>query len=138
MRWIKTVAMTAALSVAGLTLPATAQAGHYGHGYYEPHYSKSYYPRRHYRVHRHSSGDALAAGIFGLAAGAIIGGALAQPRTPRYYSVPAYAPRYAAPAYGAPAPWSPDWYAYCASKYRSFDAHSGTFQPYNGPRRLCR
>ncbi|MBZ8135110.1 BA14K family protein [Afifella sp. IM 167] len=40
--------------------------------------------------------------------------------------------------YGAPRPWTPDWYAYCSSKYRSFDPRSGTYQPYNGPRRLCR
>lgn len=38
----------------------------------------------------------------------------------------------------APEAWSPDWYAYCASKYRSFDADSGTFQPHNGPRQVCR
>ncbi len=32
----------------------------------------------------------------------------------------------------------PAWYSYCRSKYRSFDPHSGTYQPYKGPRRLCR
>jgi hypothetical protein len=142
MCWMKTIAMTAALSMAALSLPATAQAGHYGHGYgySKPYYGKTYFPRRHFRGHRHrhSNNSALAAGIFGLAAGAIIGGALAQPRYPRsyYYSEPVYGSTYAAPVYGAPM-WSPEWYAKCASKYRSFDPHSGTFQPYNGPRRLC-
>ncbi|HDO52517.1 MAG TPA: BA14K family protein, partial [Rhizobiales bacterium] len=29
-------------------------------------------------------------------------------------------------------------YNYCSQRYRSFDPRSGTFQPYNGPRRLCR
>ena len=38
----------------------------------------------------------------------------------------------------APEPWTPDWYSYCASKYRSFDVNTGTFQPYNGPRQVCR
>lgn len=133
MRWTKIVAMTAALSMAGLSLPATAQAGHYGHGYYKPYHSK------HVHIHRRGGGDALAAGIFGLAAGAILGSVLSQPRHPRsyYYAEPVYAAPYAGPVYAAPAPWTPDWYAYCASKFRSFDPHSGTFQPYNGPRRLC-
>jgi hypothetical protein len=141
MRWIKIAATTAALSMAAASLPATAQAGHkYGHGY-KPYHSKNVFVHK----HRRSRGDALAAGIFGLAAGAIIGSALAQPRYPRhYYGGPAYAPAYGAPApvyaapiYGAPPVGSPDWYAYCASKYRSFDPTDGTFQPYNGPRRLC-
>jgi len=37
-----------------------------------------------------------------------------------------------------PPPWSREWYAYCTSKYRSFDPATGTFQPYHGPRQLCR
>ncbi|WP_414832009.1 BA14K family protein [Afifella sp. YEN Y35] len=40
--------------------------------------------------------------------------------------------------YGAPRPWTREWYAYCSSKYRSFDPRTGTYRPYNGPRRLCR
>ncbi|WP_026379708.1 BA14K family protein [Afifella pfennigii] len=100
----------------------------------------------------------------GIAAGAIGLGALAAASRPRvhyyqgntyyydrrsgyYYQRPVvYAPPppppvvYApAPVYAArPAPWTPEWYAYCASKYRSFDPASGTFQPYRGPRQLCR
>lgn len=135
MRWMKIVATTATLSLAAATLPATAQAGHkyYGHGY-KPYHSKHAFVHRHRRGH----GDAVALGLFGLAAGAILGGVLSQPRYPRhYYSAPAYAPVYGAPAYYAPPVGSPDWYAYCASKYRSFDPTDGTFQPYHGPRRLC-
>ncbi|WP_058634360.1 BA14K family protein [Aureimonas ureilytica] len=37
-----------------------------------------------------------------------------------------------------PAPFSGAWYRYCETRYRSFDRESGTFQPNNGPRRLCR
>ncbi|WP_058600670.1 BA14K family protein [Aureimonas ureilytica] len=37
-----------------------------------------------------------------------------------------------------PAPFSGAWYRYCETRYRSFDRESGTFQPSNGPRRLCR
>ena len=28
--------------------------------------------------------------------------------------------------------------AWCARRYRSYDAHTNTFQPYHGPRRACR
>ncbi|WP_082659439.1 BA14K family protein [Aureimonas sp. AU40] len=83
---------------------------------------------RYYR-HRHNNGGAAIAGaILGLGVGA----AIASANQPRYV-----APRYAAPAYGL-RPWTRDWYRYCASRYRSFDPGSGTFQPYNGPRQLCR
>jgi BA14K-like protein len=41
-------------------------------------------------------------------------------------------------AVARPQPWSDEWYAYCSAKYRSFDPGSGTYQPNNGPRRLCR
>jgi hypothetical protein len=39
---------------------------------------------------------------------------------------------------GAPEPWTPQWYEYCEAKYRSFNPADGKFQPYSGPRRLCR
>ena len=59
-----------------------------------------------------------------------------------YYVYEYEAPVYYAPPpavyYGRPAPWTDEWYDYCASKYRSFDPVSGTFQPYHGRRRLCR
>ncbi len=88
-------------------------------------------PRRHYRPRRHrhhgSSGAGIAAGIAGLGLGLAIGAAAARNNPP---PPPA--------GYGRPAPWTPDWYAYCSSKYRSFDPRSGTYQPYHGPRRLCR
>ena len=115
---IKGIALATAVSVGALTLASPAEAG-----------------RRHY-------GAAAAAAIIGLG----IGAALAS--RPHYYDYGyapyAYAPpprRYQRPppVYSyRPAPWTPDWYAYCASKYRSFDRYSGTFQPYHGPRRLCR
>jgi len=106
-----------------------------GRGYYggpRAYYGgpRGYYPRGRYYGHRRSSaGPAIAGAIVGLGVGA----AIASAAQPRYYG----APRYAAPAYGV-RPWTRDWYAYCANRYRSFDARSGTFQPYNGPRQLCR
>lgn len=44
----------------------------------------------------------------------------------------------AQPVNNRPEPWSDAWYDYCASKYRSFNPADGTYQPYNGPRQLCR
>ena len=72
-----------------------------------------------------------------LAAGAIIGGALAQPRetyrpVPEYRHNPEYAPR---PVYrGNQGQAHVNW---CAGRYRSYDYRSNTFQPYHGPRQTC-
>jgi hypothetical protein len=37
-----------------------------------------------------------------------------------------------------PQPWTEDWYAYCSSRYRSFNPRSGTFVGYDGYERFCR
>jgi len=98
-------------------------------------------------------GRAIAAGVLGFAAGAIIAGSAARAHRghgayyyeDQYYTPPprrVYFERnyYAAPYahHYSPEPWTPDWYSYCHSKYRSFDPRSGTYQPYYGPRRFCR
>ena len=81
----------------------------------------------------------------GLAAGAILGSALSQPRyvapppayypaPPAYYPAPAPAP---APVIYRPAPWSPAWYNYCSRKYRSFNPNTGYFLSYSGQYRFC-
>ncbi len=103
------------------------------------------------RHHRHSNGDAVAAGALGLATGVIIGGAIAsQPRyqervyvdpEPEYYEPrPVY--RRARPVvvetYGELEPWTPGWYRYCSQRYRSFDSQSGTFVGYDGREYFCR
>lgn len=121
---MKAVALAAALSVGALALPDTAEAGrrHHGHG-----------------------GNAAAAAIIGLGVGAIIGGAIASdryyyaPPPPRVYYAPPPPPQppYYGPVAYAPPPWTPDWYAYCDSKYRSFDPRSGTFMGYDGLRHFC-
>jgi Ni/Co efflux regulator RcnB len=72
--------------------------------------SGRYYDRRHYRRDRNR---AVAAGVAGLAAGAIIGGALSQNSAPGR-SV-----------------------AYCQQRYRSYDVRSGTYMGYDGVRRRC-
>lgn len=102
-----------------------------------------------YNSYRHrGNGDAVAAGVIGLAAGALIGGALAQPRDRviitdgpyedrRYYREPAPRVTYSrAPSY-AVEPWSREWYRYCSDRYRSFNSNDGTFVGYDGVRRFC-
>jgi hypothetical protein len=86
--------------------------------------------------------DAVVAGVAGFAVGTIFGNATARPR---YYAQgPVYVvrpppPLYyeAVPIYYAPAPWTPEWYAYCARKYQSFDPRSGTFLGFDGFRHFC-
>lgn len=74
---------------------------------------------------RNDHGDAVAAGIAGLALGAIAAGALAD-RGPVYDSPPPrYAPRYA--YQGSLRPWTRGWYQYCEDRYRTFDPGSGTY-----------
>lgn len=86
-----------------------------------------------------NANDAIIAGVAGFAVGTLFGNATAHPR----YARPVYvepAPVYVAPApvYYAPAPWTQPWYAYCASKYRSFDPRTGTFLGIDGYRQMCR
>lgn len=85
------------------------------------HRHRGYYRHRDYR--RHDRGAAVAAGVAGLAVGAIVGSAIANQNQ--------YAP---APVYGG----GGDWHAYCASKYRSYDVASGTYLGYDGYRHPCR
>lgn len=105
--------------------------------------------RRHHR-----DGDALAAGVAGLAIGAIIGSALSEPpRRHRQYidDYPVYeepVPVYRRtrvivqePVYVEPMqlrPWSRSWYNYCSQRYRSFDPQSGTYVGYDGEEHFCR
>ncbi len=87
------------------------------HGYYRGY-------RGGYRGGYRRDSGAVAAGVIGgLALGAMIGAAAAQPPPPAYYGRP----------YGG----DRDWLAYCSSKYRSFDPRSGTYLGYDGLRHPC-
>lgn len=79
---------------------------YYG-GYYRPYYGYGY---------GYDPGAAVAAGIFGLAAGAIASSAIAGP--PRRYDS--------------------SWVAYCSRKYKSFNPRTGTYLGYDGRRHVCR
>jgi hypothetical protein len=87
--------------------------------------------------HHSHRGDAVAAGVVGLAAGALIAGALSNPR-------PAYAddgyyeePRAAYRGGYTVEPWTREWVRYCSDRYRSFNARSGTFTGYDGQQHFC-
>lgn len=90
---------------------------YYGRGYYYG--DGGYYGGRSYRHRRNNGGAIAAAGIVGLAAGVIAGQAMAQPR------------------YASPAPVYGNRHAYCYSRYRSYDARSGTYLGYDGRRHYC-
>jgi hypothetical protein len=113
---LKAIAAAALIGVAALTLSAPAEAGrYYRHGY---------------------GGNGWGAGLLGFGIGAIVGSAL----TPREVYVEPdyddYEPAGYAPAYGPP-PWSPEWYTYCAQRYRSFNARTGYFTGYDGLPYFC-
>jgi hypothetical protein len=110
------------------------------------------------RWHGHR-GFGVGAGIAGLAAGALIGGAAAATAPwwgpgysyygdygyyPGYAYGPGYAPAYAyAPDYDQSYVYraSPDYAgrgdAYCAQRFRSYDPASGTYLGYDGIRHAC-
>ncbi|WP_244635957.1 BA14K family protein [Chthonobacter albigriseus] len=87
--------------------------------------------RRYWR--RHRDRDDLAAGLGGLAAGALLGGVLAQGGFGGGGGNVVSAP----PAAGY-APFSAGYMSYCSSRYRSFDPRTGTFMGYDGQRHFCR
>ncbi len=138
----------AVIGLAAVSLsPAEAGGRHHGH-----YYRGDYYRGGNY------SGGAAPAGVIGLATGAIIGSALSGPRYyggPVYYDPPPYRylpphaypyrsrayvnpPRYYQPPAYRPVQWSPEWVAYCARKYRSFNPRTGTYRTYSGRVRMCR
>ncbi|MCL6706150.1 BA14K family protein [Pseudomonas sp. R2.Fl] len=82
-------------------------------GYYHGH--RGY--RHHRPGYRYHNGFWFPLAAF--TAGAIIGGAVAAPPAPRASGL------------------NPRHYQWCSARYRSYDAYSNTFQPYNGPRQLC-
>ncbi len=89
---------------------------------------------KHYR-HHHDNSDAIALGIIGLGAAAIIGGAIANSNQPRVIYRDRSAPRVISG--GDYEPWSRSWYRYCANKYRSFNASTGTYRGYDGRDHFC-
>lgn len=102
---------------------------------------------RRYHGHHSHRGDALAAGVVGLAAGALIAGALSAPRPAYaddgyiyddgYYDQPRYVRRAPVRVGYAMEPWTREWFRYCSDRYRSFNARTGTFTGYDGQQHFC-
>jgi hypothetical protein len=90
---------------------------------YRRYYNGRYYGRRGYYGRHWDNGAAVGAGIAGLAAGAIIGGAIANSQQPTYYQ-------------GAPVAGG-DAVSYCMQRFRSYDPSSGTYLGYDGARHPC-
>jgi len=118
------------LTVLTMAVPAEAGRGH-GHG----HYGGGRYVQNNY--YRGGGGNAWGAGLIGFGVGAIVGSAL-TPREVYVAPPPPPPPRAYAPVAYGPQPWSPDWYSYCYSRYRSFNPNTGTFIGYDGYEHFCR
>ncbi|WP_208431740.1 BA14K family protein [Bartonella schoenbuchensis] len=109
-----------------------------------------------YHVNRpNNTNDALAAGVLGLATGAILGNVLTKPAQPQiiyqapypqnqviYQEIPqpqvvyqVHPPVTYHPAYQQP--WTSQWLQYCTKKYRSFNPRTGTFRGYDGLDHFC-
>ncbi|WP_042995319.1 BA14K family protein [Bartonella quintana] len=105
----------------------------------------------HHVTNNNNSGDALAAGILGLAAGAVLGNVLKKPEQPQivyqgvpqvvYQQVPQsqiiYEVQSTARYKPLQQPWADDWLQYCKKKYRSFNPKTGTFRGYDGLEHIC-
>jgi len=142
-RILKTTILTAAVAATTIAAMPLANAGeHWRHG-----------GRRHHVERGINGGEMLAAGIVGLALGAIVAGA-SNPPAPGYYEpnpyrAPrpspdrSYFPETPAPVHygqtyaGGIEPWTSEWYQYCVDRYRSFDPQTGTYTTYGGEQRFC-
>lgn len=155
--FIATIAVTA-MTLAPVT-HAYADDDRRG-GWDRPHDDDRHAGKRHGRKRpggrARDNDDALLLGVLGLAAGAIIAGAILNdpthnrpppPRRPRHG--PAPGPGWSDLGYYPPAPggghraagsiepWTHDWYRYCTRRYRSFNPNTGTFRGYDGKDHFC-
>ena len=144
-------ALASAVLVTG-TIGVTTVSAHadqywrHGGGHHGGYYHGGGYGGRWDRGGRrhHDNGAALAAGIGGLALGAIIGGALSQPSydaPPAYYYRPVpvervYPARRAYRPVARPAYYG-DHVSVCLARYKSYDPRSDTFLGYDGYRHRC-
>ena len=131
-----TALVAALVGVMALTLAAPAEAGR-GHGHGWKGGGGGRYVQNNYYYRRGNDGvSALGAGLLGFGVGAIVGSAL-TPREVYVAPPPPPAPVYTRAGYGPPA-WTPDWYTYCYSRYRTFNPNTGTFVGYDGYEHFCR
>ena len=152
MRGMKIVATALAFTVSAASFVASADAKDHKRiwkrlGHIDRDFERGDRRDRDWDDHRHydwdDDGDRAAAAIFGFGVGAILGGALSGPHyyAPSYYYQPAprvyYQPAPVVGTHGL-APWTPEWYAYCQSRYRSFNPRTGYFLGFDGEYHFCR
>jgi hypothetical protein len=101
--------------------------------------------------HGPNNADLIAAGILGIAIGAIIVGAAnggepeLEPRPRPHWDKFPDAPgrdqprviRYEDDSDWTPDPWSREWYEACDARYSTFDPSNGTYVAKGGKRRFC-
>jgi hypothetical protein len=83
---------------------------------------------RHHRRHRHG-GAGIALGAAGLFLGLSALAAHSHYRDPYYYDGPID------DDYG---PWSPSWFDYCSSRFKTFNPRTGYYKGYDGEYHFCR
>lgn len=136
---------------------------HYGRGEHGVHNYHNQFNNQHHRKKRKSSkGDLIAAGVIGLAIGAIIAGEASKNKAHRRHvePQPTYNPYEDTSNRRGPVtldeynngsepdvvtfrdtvslePWTQGWYQYCTEKYRSFNPQTGTFRGYDGRDHFC-
>ncbi|WP_455481652.1 BA14K family protein [Bartonella sp. B35(2025)] len=113
--------------------------------------------KTHHYIHNpqisNNASDTLAAGILGLAAGAVLGNILKQPQQPQIiYQAPprnqviyqkepqkqvVYQAQQTTGYQPIQQPWTAGWLEYCKKKYRSFNPKTGTFRGYDGLDHFC-
>ncbi|WP_375677475.1 BA14K family protein [Bartonella sp. AS69XJJH] len=134
------------------------QQHHHHHHYYYHVANKTYHhierkKTKRSNIHIDNSGDGLAVGILGLAAGTILGTVLQKPEQPQvvyqivpqnqviYREVPQNQRIYQVQQTVEYEPLQQssesDWLNYCKKKYRSFNAKTGTFRDRNGLEHVC-
>jgi hypothetical protein len=73
-------------------------------------------------------GNAFIGGLVGGLAGSVVGNLVTRPGPTIVVRDRGYSPE----------PWTPEWYDYCANKYRSFNPRTGYYWTYSGYKRFCR
>lgn len=132
-----------ALAVGATTLAPVA--GAFADEFHRPHHRRPVVNRPH-----HNGGDLLAAGILGVAIGAIIVGAAnadaveIEPRPRPHWDRYPSRPQPVEPQVityddsgWTPEPWTAEWAEQCADRYRTFDPRSGTYMAKSGKRKFC-
>jgi len=102
--------------------------------------------KKNHKHHKRDKGDLIAAGIIGLAVGAIIAGNASKQNTSKgyryddpYRDVPNGGYKYDGykPLSEYDNGYNGCWYQWCQNNYRSFDAQRGTFRGYDGKDHFC-